>query len=355
MKLGFFHGNCAVLKDLTDMKRVVFIVGLLVLINPLFALPGDVVYTEGESYIRDSSGDEWEADIGDTVDTGDTVTTGYDGFVELDRSGISLKINADTVFTLMEREENREKIDVFSIALGSIKFKYDKITGREPRIQMVSCVAGVRGTELTVFSGVDGSSLIVVDKGLVAVESAGRVVELGPEEGVEVKPGQAPGEKFKFKRDQIDYAQWNEDKLRTLLDDPVEAITNIKGRLDYYIDKVTEYDLLYKEYSAKLTVERKKTSDLIERKGQEEASKYQEEVVYPLIIDTRNIYLNLRYFSLTALSLRRYVAGRIYVTIKSRYIANRSAVEYIDYMEQHSQVLDRFESSIVPQLVEADI
>jgi len=97
------------------MKYLIPITILFFLITAaVFAAPAEVVYAEGEASIKDTAGDEFEVYIGDEVKTGDTVSTGYDGFVEMDQNGVVLKINSDTVFTLMEREEGNEKTDVFS-------------------------------------------------------------------------------------------------------------------------------------------------------------------------------------------------------------------------------------------------
>ena len=338
------------------MKYLITITILFFLITAaVFAAPAEVVYAEGDALIKDTAGEEFEVYIGDEVKTGDTVTTGYDGFVEMDQNGVILKINSDTVFTFMEREEGNEKTDVFSVALGSIKFRYDKLTGKEPKIQTISCVCGVRGTEFTVFSGIDGSALIVVDKGRVEVEAEGETVELNPVEGVEVQPGAPPGEKFKKQRDQIDYKKWNEDKIDKMLQNPVDSIINLQKRMDYYIKNVSEYYSLFLEYQNKLTEERKKYAEIVEKQGKEEGKKYYDKNVFPLAIDTGNLSLNKRYFSLAALSMRRFVAGRIYMTMKSKYITEIMNSDYIDFLNAYKQLLGIFEDSIVPFLVEADI
>lgn len=344
------------LKDPINMKRLIILGSLFILaLSPVFSVPSDVVYTEGETYIKDKTGDEFEADIGDIVDTGDTVTTGVDGFVELDRNGVVLKINPDTVFTLLEREENKEKTDVITLVLGSIKFRYDKITGKEPKIATGSCIAGVRGTEFSVYAGVDGSSLIVVDSGIVSVESEGETVELSAEEGVEVNPGEPPGKKFKVPAGRIDYSTWNDEKLGSMLDDPIIAVDRLKKRLDFYISNIGEYYSLFLEYSEELSKERKKSIEIAKKQGEDASKKFYNEVLFPLTIDTGNLVLNYRYYTLAALSLRRYVAGRLYLIIKTKYIINLNDIKYRDFLDSYNKLLLSFEKSIVPRLVEADI
>jgi hypothetical protein len=320
-----------------------------------FAIPADVVYSEGDAFIRYSDGEEMEAMIGDVMDTGDTVTTGLDGFVELDREGVVLKINPETVFALLEREADQEQTDVLNVVLGSIRFRYDRITGKEPKIQTISCVAGVRGTEFTVFSGVDGSSLIVVDQGEVAVEAEGRTVSLTGEEGVEVAPGRAPGEKFTVQRDQIDYSKWNDEKLEALLADPVGFISNLQDRMKNYISQVSDYYALYLELKSRMDAEIEKQQQIAQTKGKEASEQYFEENVFPLTLATGGTGLNVRYFTLAAFSLRRYIAGRMYLSFKTRYIMNSSDSVYTAFLERYQDLLADFEESIVPHLVEADI
>jgi hypothetical protein len=338
------------------MKKITLTVSLLVLVLFCgFAVPNDVIYSEGDATVKFQEGYVEDVYIGDVYDTGDTVTTGYDGFVELDQQGLVLKINPDTVFTLQEKEEKGEKTGVFSLALGSIKFRYDRITGKEPMIQTPSCVAGVRGTEFSVFAGADGSALIVVDSGLVEVESEGKTVQLATDEGVEVQPGEPPGEKFAIKSDQIDYRTWNDDKLQAMLGDPTLAMERIIDRLAYYIGNVEEYLSLYKENEQVLSAEREKAIEIDEKEGHDAGNRYRLDVIRPIAEKTRNSYINLRFYSLAALSLRRYVGGRLYLFMKSQYITNTGEEVYQQFNNDFRVFLDQFESTIVPHLVDIDL
>jgi hypothetical protein len=133
----------------------------------------------------------------------------------------------------------------------------------------------------------------------------------------------------------------------------------LNQRLDTYIDNVEEYFVLHEEYSQNLEKARNERRRLLDDKGQEEAQAYYKETVYPLSLQTSNLYLNLRYFSLAALSLRRYVAGRVYLNLKSRYIAELANPEIRDgvdkFLTEFRRFLTRFETSIVPHLVSDDI
>jgi hypothetical protein len=283
------------------------------------------------------------------------VRTGRDGLVEMDQKGVTLKINPNTVFTLMEKEQGGQSASVLSVALGSMKLRYDKLTGREPMVRANSAVAGIRGTEFSVFAGADGSTLFVVDRGSVEVEAAGKTVTLSDEEGVEVALGQAPGEKFAVHRDQIDYSRWNDEKLASMLSDPLSAMAGIEESLSAYTKSVEEYDALYQQYREKLAGTQEKALAIAKEKGNEEATKFNAEALFPLTVETGNLFLNLRYYTLAALSLRRYVAGRLYVLLKSRFIAKPDDGVFVEFTARFEEFLLRFERSIVPHLVVADI
>jgi hypothetical protein len=329
---------------------------LLSAVEVISALPTDVTYTEGQtSVLYGANGKIAPAEIGNVLNTGDVVKTGADGLVELDQKGLVLKINPSTVFTLMERERGGGKTGVLSVALGSIKLRYDKLTGKEPMIQTASCAAGVRGTELTVFAGADGSSLIAVDSGAVEVEAEGATVELAAGEGVEVMPGRPPGDKFIVQRDQIDYRSWNDRKVFSMTADPAGSIEALTRLLATYAKNVADFDAQFQEYSKRLAEERQKAIDMVKEKGAEETRKYEEEVVFPLGLQTSNLFLNLRYNALAALSMRRYVAGRLYVLLKSLYIIKPDDPVYAAFGARYREFLDLFEQSIAPHLVAADI
>lgn len=338
------------------MKKITIAGSLLVLVLSCgFTVPNDVVYSEGDATVKFKEGYVEDVYIGDVYDSGDTVTTGYDGFVELDQEGLILKINPDTVFTLQEKEDKGEKTGVFSLILGSIKFRFGRLTGKEPMIQTPACVAGVRGTEFSVFAGADGSALIVVDSGQVEVESEGKAVQLTTDEGVEVQPGEPPGDKFAIKSDQVDYRTWNDEKLRSMLDDPALAMERINDRLDFYVENVGEYLSLYKENEQALASERAKAVEIDQKEGRDAANQYRTEHVAPLIERTWTAYINLRFYSLAALSLRRYVAGRLYLFMKSRYIIAGGDAVYRQFSEDFFTFLQKFEAAIVPHLVDIDL
>ncbi|MCD6122086.1 MAG: FecR domain-containing protein [Spirochaetales bacterium] len=334
---------------------IIFVFLFLMLIPAAFSLPAEVVYTEGEAYIQEHGGADYEALIGDEVNTGDSVKTGSDGYMELAQNYVTIKINPDTVFTLIPREEKSEKTDVFSLFLGSASFRYNVLTGKEPPVQTQSMVAGARGTEFTVLAGFDGSSMVVVKSGVVAVNSEGRTVSLKPREGVQVNPGEPPGEKFRVLIGKVDYRKWNEERFNSFIKDPVKAAERTKNRMKFYIRKISELYPLYLESRAKLDSKRAKNKEIKAKQGKEASKKYFKDVIVPLSLKTSNLVLNIRYYALSSLSLRRYIMGRMYMTLKTMYITDPANKSYTEFKKVFMQTLKLFEKSVVPQLVEADI
>src|SRR5208337_2406935 len=184
--------------------------------------------------------------------------------------GVTIKVSHGTVFTLMERSQADQTSSVMSVALGSIKFRYDKLTGQEPMVRTNGAVAGVRGTEFSVFAGADGSTLIAVDSGQVTVQAEGKSVELASAEGVEVPLGQPPGDKFVVHSDQIDYSKWNRDKLSAMLADPIAALQNIQTTMAGYVKDANDYYSMLQDYREKLATEQVNVAKIRTDKGKVE-------------------------------------------------------------------------------------
>jgi hypothetical protein len=194
-----------------------------------------------------------------------------------------------------------------------------------------------------------------VDSGQVEVESEGKAVQLAADEGVEVRPGEPPGDKFVVQRDQIDYKTWNDAKIEAMLEDPVLAMEKIQDRMEYYIREVEEYYSLFEEYRDKLEEERWLNKERTKKEGEEAAIKYEKEIIFPLSLQTTYLGLNVRYYSLAAFSLRRYVAGRTYILLKATNMSDTDNIMFNKYLGSFSDFLEDFEQTIVPHLVEADI
>ncbi|MCX7028589.1 MAG: hypothetical protein NTU62_00515 [Spirochaetes bacterium] len=336
------------------MKQTLATLSLLLVAAGLFAISAKVIDADGQATAQMKSGKTEAVSIGRTYGTGDSIRTGKSGLVELSQEGLTIRMGPSTVFTLMEKELGGKPKGVLAVTLGTVKVKYAKLTGSEPLIQSVGCIAGVRGTELTVWAGTDGASQLIVDSGLVTVEAFGKTVELGPDEAVVVLNGQQPGDKFTVHREQIDHAKWDQGRIEALLADPLAALDGIHERLAYYASNVAEYAGRHREVSARLAAERENAVKVGKEKGKDAQQEYDREFVRPLVLEASSLVLNYRWAGLAALSMRRFVGGRMYLLLKVKYAANLDDPTWTGFVDRYSSFVADFESGIMPVLVDAD-
>ena len=340
-------------------KKVHFWTAALLIVSAasLYAQEAMVAYIDGYVDIRDRSGERVEAWEGDSLYIGDAVITDYDSYAELENetSGALITIAPETVFLVSERETSRGRETVLTTTLGSVSYKFGKAFENEPAIATPSMVAGIRGTEFTVFAGVDGSSLIAVESGQVDVTSEGETVELFPQEGVEVKPGEKPGDKFEILRGQLDFSSWNGERFDEFLDDPEAAVSRIESRMNSLLDELNVLVPEYRELREQLAANKAEYDELREAEGKDAARPYYKENVEPIMLRTSPLYKNIRYYALSAFSLKRYVLGRLYMEMKTRYITRSDSPEYRAFSDGYHNIVDAYESGVVPFLVEDDI
>jgi hypothetical protein len=319
----------------------------------LHAEMGSVVYTEGKVTIRDRNGNAHDAELNDPLDKGFTVTTGKDGYAELDKSGSRITLSANTVFQLLETDDNGKTHDVFSAVAGAVSLKIKKITDKDsaPYITSQSTALGVRGTAFSVFSGVDGSSLVAVEEGKVAVEAKGVSVELAADEGIEVQPGNAPGAKFTVLKGKIDFKSWSDKNLTAFLADPVAAAKRVEERMSNFIDKLHATKI---EYDKNLDILNKDRETLASIEDKDKKQAYHLATEFPQMLVVNGLLINLRYYSVSSFSLRRFVLGRMYANIKSAYIMKSADPIFTDFSTEYKKVLALFEKEIMPYLVDAD-
>ena len=335
-------------------KQLILLITAALIALPLAAQNSDVVYLEGWVDVKTGSGDIYELFMGDEVRVGETVITGDDGLAELQpESGSRIVIHPGTVFSLQERTVNGQKRSVVSTAVGSVAFRFNKMTGAEPDIATPSMVAGIRGTEFTVFAGADGSSLIVVESGAVAVESQGRSVELAPNEGVEVQPGEAPGEKFQVLRGSLDFTAWNANRAEEMLSDPLLALARMELQLMELAEQVQEWGGRY-EANYKLVEELREKRKVLADAGKEEERKALiTGQLRPLELETADLVRNYRYYSLSALNFRRHVMAGLYTRMKTLSFSG-AAVDYVEFRGAYGELLAYYEEMVVPYVVAAD-
>lgn len=331
----------------------------------LFVLPttaaaqdeAEVVFVDGYVDIRLESGATYPADFGELLQTGDSVIT-EDGSAELDlETGGTVRVAPQTVFTLRSITDPEGATQrILSTSIGRIAFRFQRLVGsREPAVGTTAAVAGVRGTEIEVYAGVDGSSLFLVQSGEIAVESAGTTVVIGADTGVEVQPNQPPGEPFDALERAISFEEWNAGRLEAFLANPAASVADLGGRMDAYIEQIAALEPLVAQAREQLESERAKLDTIEEKEGREARTTHYEQVVVPLQIEAQRLYVNLRFYARSALSLRRFVLGRLNLIMMANYWDRPDGTEFVEFVNAYEQVLARYEQSVVPHLEPFDI
>jgi len=317
----------------------------------------ETVFTDGVVNRKDAAGKLRALELGDKLSSGESVITGKAASAELKllAGASSIKVRQNSVLTLGEKEIAGRKQTVLQAVLGAASMKFEKLGAKEPFVGTSSCIAGVRGTEVEILAAMDGSSVIAVRSGAVQLESGGVSVDLGENEAVEVKPGQAPGPKFAWIGKELDFSSWDRGKLEGYLADPVGSVAEVGAQLASYradmealLPELAKQKAAYDEAYARL-------KDLVDAKKDDEAAALRDSEAFPLMQAQGTLILNIRYYALTALSLRRYVLGGMYMEMKTRHPKGQGDPAFSQFYDAYSRVLGDFEAEFVPQLVDADI
>jgi len=340
------------------MKSNILVLALILgAVSIAAAQQAETVFVDGTVSRKDSTGKIRDLEIGDKLSAGESVITkaGSSAELKLLSGSSSIKIRQNSVFTLGEKSVGGEKQTVLQAAAGSISMKFGKMTTKEPLLATTTCVAAVRGTEVELYAGMDGSSLMAVVSGSVQLESGGASVDLAANEAVEVRPGMAPGPKFSWIGKELDFSAWDQGKLEGYLADPLASALKVEEQLASYRASMNEFILELNKQKAAFEEAATKIRALADAKKDDEANVFRDSTVFPLQLAQATLILNIRYYALTALSLRRFVLGGMYMQLKTRHPLDSSDPGYAAFLEAYSRILKDFDESIVPQLVEADI
>lgn len=327
---------------------------MLVSVAGAAAQKANIVYTEGAAKIKSAAGSQRAADIGGTVVYGESVITGKDGLVEITLpNGSDIRVTQNSVFSYSSTGTGKDERSVLATTAGKVAYKLNKAAGKSPVIQTNSMVAGVRGTEFTVFAGRDGSVLLAVTGGIVDVESQGQTVSLVKNEAVEVTPGQAPGEKYVFLGKELDFSNWNSGKIDTFLADPVAGIDRAGAQLAEYQKNLEALKDPYAKAKTAFDAAVAKANELQKAGDKSALDAYLQSTFLPAQQDLLAVGLNIRYYALNYLSVRRYVLSNMYMEMKSRHPLGRTP-DIDAFFGRHAGLLATYEDHIVPDLNQND-
>lgn len=332
-------------------RGAVLLSSLVLLSAAAWAQTTTVSYIEGDPRLRDGAGAVEALDYDSKVRVGDSVITGKADQAELAQGkDATIKIRPNTVFTIREVETGGQKEQVLTTTIGAVSMRFNRLAGKEPRVGSVGTVAGIRGTELTVYAGPDGSTLFVVESGLVSVEAAGATVDLAKDEAVEVSAAGVPGEKFSAIGREQNFSTWAAAKADAFLSDPDAAVRDVGIMLSSFRAGLEEWTAKYRTAKVDSDAAVEKMNSLTDKAEQ---AKFRDETWGPLARQTGNAVLNYRYYALSAFSLRRYVLGPMYVQMRSKNMLTQSE-DYRDFRKAYDALLADYKTTFGPYLDTVD-
>jgi FecR-like protein len=339
----------------STIKRTVLLLMALVLCAVgSFAQDAELVYVDyPEVEIKRPGGVTILADFGDSLRSGDSVITTRFGEAEIELAdGGTVSVSRDTVYQIQVIESGGAPQTVMNVALGAVRFKFNTIAGRrEPVIGSPTAVAGVRGTEFTTYVAADGATVFVVDDGMVDVSAEGRTVQLVRGQGVEVMPGDGPGEPFDAIARAFDFGSYNDERMTELVRNPGRAVVGHTRRLAEFADQIEILIPLYEDSKSLLDAANEKLTTL---EGDARQDFFEDELV-PLRAQTANYYDNMRFYALSGLSLRRFVLGRMYLLLSLEYVNDPGNMIYREFLNVYDEALAIYEREIVPVLNPTDL
>jgi hypothetical protein len=286
---------------------------LSLLVIPFAATAVEVDYVTGDvqySHLRD----EWqELKVGMNLTAGDIIETGMNSEAILLDRGSEIYISENASFTISEKYEEGKKRSTFMLFLGRMKFKLSKSDESEPDIQTQTVNLTIRGTEFEVGSGYDGSTIVLLEEGSVAVQGERSELVLEEGEGTEVQFGQEPSEKFDVAAKIIDWDGWLQSSRDAVEGNETALLQEIQDRFEGLSREIGNFELIREEAlkeKERFTAQR---NELLEAGNAEEAS----ESAKRAVSESKKAFhslVNIRFLALSSIGLFD-MAERIYTDI----------------------------------------
>jgi hypothetical protein len=184
----------------------------------------------------------------------------------------------------------------------------------------------------------------------VDVSSAGKTVSLTEKEAVEVPAGGPPGEKYSVIGRTQSFPQWASEKNDAFLADPVGSLDKISSMMAQFKQSLDEWVAKFNTAKSDSDAAAEKMKSI---NDQEQQKKYRDTVWIPLSVQTINAGLNYRYYTVSALSLRRFIMGPMYMQMRTRNIL-KADDQYRVFMDKYNKVLADFRSVFEPYTNIAD-
>ncbi|MGQ9616139.1 MAG: FecR family protein [Spirochaetota bacterium] len=287
----------------------------IVLMAPVVLFSVNVEWVKGDVRYSHLKGEWSELAVGMNLVSGDMVKTGIASETVLIENGGEILILENSTFTVSERYVQETQKSSFMLFLGRMRFKLGKASRVEPEIQTQSVNLAIRGTDVEVGSGYDGSTIVLTNEGSVAVQGKTRTLILAQGEGTEVGFGEEPVEKFNVMTRVINWDEWfsssqeavKGNELR-LLERILEKFGDIQNQIKQYEDirerALREKDQYISERDRLLTEGKKEEAGEYSRKAGEKSK-----LAY-------HSFVNIRFLALSSIGLND-MGERVYKGVVS--------------------------------------
>ena len=284
------------------------------LMLPFMAAAVEVDYVSGDVQYRHLKEEAKDLDVGMTLVSGDIVETSENSEAILRDGESEIFISENASFTISEKYEEGKKRSTFILFLGRMKFKLGKSGEDEPDIQTQTVNLTIRGTEFEVGSGYDGSTIVTIDEGSVAVQGEQSELVLEEGEGTEVGFGEEPSEKFEVLTRVIDYGAWLQSSQEAVEGNESALLQQVQYRFDAIAQEIGSYELIREEALMEKERYTALRNEQLEAGNAEEASAAAEQAV----IESKKAFhsiVNIRFLALSSIGLFD-MAERIYTGIE---------------------------------------
>ncbi len=290
------------------------IVILFVLMVPIIALSVEVDFISGEVQYSHLSSEWKQLDIGMSLVSGDIVKTGVNSEAVLRDEDNEIYISEKSSFTISEKYVQENKKPTFMLFLGRMKFKLGKSGVSEPDIQTQTVNLTIRGTEFEVGSGYDGSTIVLIEEGTVAVQGRTEELVLEQGEGTEVAFGEEPTEKFEVITRVIVWDDWLESSQEAVQGNETQLLSRILDRFGNIESEIGEYEKIRESSLAEKDRYIALRDKSLEEDKQEEAEEYSRKAG-TFSKKAFHSLVNIRFLALSSIGLYD-MAQRIYSDIE---------------------------------------
>jgi hypothetical protein len=281
---------------------IVLFVGLCAGLVPFSGFCVAVDWVSGDVAYRHLQGEWEELDVGMVLVAGDIVKTGMSSEATLVDDGTEVFILENSTFTVSEKYVDEKRKPGFMLFLGRMKFKLARARKEEPEIQTQTVNLTIRGTEFEVGSGYDGSTLVMIDDGMVAVKGNTRELVLEKGEGTEVAFGEEPTEKFEVMTRVIDWNDWLKLSKESVEGNEGVLLGKILTRFREIEAQIRENEKIREDALKQKEEYLKKRDEYLAQEKQQEATEYSQKG-RSVSKKAFHAFVNIRFLALSCIGL----------------------------------------------------